>query len=80
MDIEKIVSKYIKTYLSFRGINYTDRQIEMNFNYNSKIVDIEVYTSLRNFKQCVSVSFIDFMDWVELVERKKKLNKILKNG
>ena len=79
MDIEKIVSQNVKTYLRFRGINYTDRQIEMNFNYNSQIIDIEVYTTLHNFKQCVSVSFVDFTNWVKLIERRRKIKRII-NG
>ena len=80
MDIEKLVSKYVKTYLDFRGINYTNKLIDMEFIYSSQLVDIEVYTSIRNFKNCVTVSFKDFQEFVMLHERRKKINKLLNNG
>jgi hypothetical protein len=80
MDIEKLVSKYVKTYLKFRGINYTNRQILMEFVYTTELINIEVYTAIRNYKWCVTVGFKEFEDFVIRYERNKKINKILKNG
>jgi len=81
LNIEKIVSKYIKLYLKYIGVDYSNRQIKMEFDYARRMIDINVFTFMPEFGKFTRIiSFKNFIDWVNLVERRKKINKLIKNG